>query len=33
MDKLPMTREGLQALEDELKRLKAVDRPAVIQAI
>ncbi|HBR85474.1 MAG TPA: transcription elongation factor GreA, partial [Erythrobacter sp.] len=33
MDKLPMTREGLQALEDELKRLKSVDRPAVIQAI
>lgn len=33
MNKLPMTQEGLQALEDELKRLKAVDRPAVIQAI
>jgi transcription elongation factor GreA len=33
MDKIPMTREGLKALEDELKRLKAEERPAVIQAI
>ena len=33
MDKLPMTREGLKDLEAELKRLKTVERPAVIQAI
>lgn len=33
MDKVPMTREGLKALEDELKRLKTEERPAVIQAI
>jgi len=28
-----MTKQGLQALEDELKNLKTVERPAVIQAI
>ncbi|MAO56017.1 MAG: transcription elongation factor GreA [Rhodospirillaceae bacterium] len=33
MDKIPMTREGLKTLEEELKRLKTEDRPAVIQAI
>jgi transcription elongation factor GreA len=33
MDKVPMTKEGLQALETELKKLKSEERPAVIQAI
>ena len=33
MDKIPMTREGLKTLEEELKRLKTEERPAVIQAI
>lgn len=33
MDKVPMTPEGLKALEDELRRLKSEERPAVIQAI
>ena len=28
-----MTREGLQALEQELRRLKSEERPAVIKAI
>lgn len=33
MEKVPMTASGYEALEVELKRLKTVDRPAVIQAI
>jgi transcription elongation factor GreA len=33
MDKVPMTREGLTELEDELRRLKHIERPAVIKAI
>src|SRR3990167_9592788 len=33
MEKLPMTAGGLQQLQDELKRLKHVDRHAVIKAI
>ncbi|PWR20025.1 transcription elongation factor GreA [Zavarzinia compransoris] len=33
MEKVPMTASGYEALEAELKRLKTVDRPAVIQAI
>ncbi len=33
MDKIPMTREGAAALEKELKNLKSVERPAVIEAI
>lgn len=33
MDKIPMTREGADALEAELKKLKTVERPAIIQAI
>ena len=33
MDKIPMTREGYQALEKELKELKTVARPNVIEAI
>jgi len=32
-DKLPITLRGKIALEEELKRLKLVDRPAVIEAI
>lgn len=33
MDKVPMTKGGLEALEIELKKLKSEERPAVIQAI
>jgi transcription elongation factor GreA len=33
MEKLPMTRAGHAALESELKTLKSVERPSVIQAI
>jgi transcription elongation factor GreA len=33
MEKIPMTAEGYQALDAELKRLKTQDRPTVIQAI
>lgn len=33
MDKIPMTKEGCEALEKELKKLKSEDRPNVIQAI
>ncbi len=33
MEKFPMTRAGFHALEAELKQLKAVERPAIIQAI
>ena len=33
MDKLPMTAGGLKSLEDELKRLRGEERPAVIKAI
>jgi transcription elongation factor GreA len=33
MEKVPMTGEGYQALDEELKRLKSVERPAVIAAI
>ncbi|MFD1913279.1 transcription elongation factor GreA [Halodurantibacterium flavum] len=33
MEKIPMTRAGHAALEDELKNLKSVERPAVIRAI
>jgi transcription elongation factor GreA len=33
MEKVPMTAEGYQALDEELKRLKTVERPAVIAAI
>jgi len=33
MEKFPMTREGLDALEDERRRLKNEERPAVIKAI
>jgi transcription elongation factor GreA len=33
MERIPMTASGLQRLQDELKRLKNVDRPDVIRAI
>jgi transcription elongation factor GreA len=33
MEKVPMTLEGYRALDEELKRLKSVERPSVIQAI
>jgi transcription elongation factor GreA len=33
MDKIPLTRAGHTALNDELKLLKSVERPAVIKAI
>ena len=33
MDKIPMTREGADALEKELRNLKSVERSAVIEAI
>jgi transcription elongation factor GreA len=33
MDKVPMTRAGFTALDEELKLLKSVERPAVIRAI
>ena len=33
MQKIPMTAEGHKALDEELKHLKSVERPAVIQAI
>jgi transcription elongation factor GreA len=32
-DKVPMTKEGLATLEEELRQLKSVERPAVIKAI
>ncbi|WP_165899218.1 transcription elongation factor GreA [Rhodovulum steppense] len=33
MEKIPMTRAGHTALDEELKTLKSVERPAVIRAI
>ncbi|MCA0273322.1 MAG: transcription elongation factor GreA [Proteobacteria bacterium] len=33
MEKIPMTRAGFAVLEQELKALKSVERPAVIKAI
>lgn len=33
MEKIPMTPEGHRTLEEELKRLKTAERPAVIRAI
>jgi len=33
MNKVPMTADGYANLQDELKRLKSVDRPAIIRAI
>ncbi|MEE2759990.1 MAG: transcription elongation factor GreA [Pseudomonadota bacterium] len=33
MEKIPMTADGYEALEEELKRLKTVERPSIIKAI
>src|ERR1700726_1747984 len=33
MNKIPMTTDGYNRLQEELKRLKSVDRPAIIRAI
>ena len=33
MEKIPMTPGGLTALEDELRQLRTIERPAVIRAI
>jgi len=33
MNKIPMTADGYNRLREELKRLKTVDRPAIIRAI
>lgn len=33
MEKIPLTRAGHTALNDELKQLKSVERPAIIKAI
>ncbi|MCK0171229.1 transcription elongation factor GreA [Aliiroseovarius sp. S1123] len=33
MEKIPLTRAGHTALNDELKQLKSVERPAIIEAI
>ncbi len=33
IEKVPMTKEGAKCLQDELKHLKSVERPGVIQAI
>ena len=33
MNRIPMTGDGYTRLQDELKRLKSVDRPAIIRAI
>ncbi len=33
MEKVPTTADGLKALEDELKQLKSIERPAIIKAI
>ena len=33
MEKIPMTPDGLQRLEEELKHLKTVERPTIIKAI
>jgi transcription elongation factor GreA len=33
MDKVPMTLQGYRALDEDLKRLKTIDRPAVTVAI
>ncbi len=33
MDKVPITASGFQRLQEELKQLKTVERPAVIKAI
>ena len=32
MDKTPLTQRGLQLLRDELKQLKSVERPRIVDA-
>src|SRR5271170_3676003 len=32
-DKVPMTKSGHERLEEELKKLKSVERPAIVKAI
>lgn len=32
-DKVPMTRAGFERLEEDLKKLKGVERPAIVKAI
>ncbi|MBN43425.1 MAG: transcription elongation factor GreA [Alphaproteobacteria bacterium] len=33
MEKIPMTQEGHEALQEELRNLKSVERPAIVKAI
>ena len=33
MDKVPMTKQGAEALREELTRLKSVERPRIVKAI
>ena len=33
MEKIPLTQQGFDKLDEELKRLKSKERPAVIRAI
>jgi len=33
MEKVPMTQEGLEALQQEIKHLKTVERPRIVKAI
>ncbi len=33
VEKIPMTAEGYEALEEELKQRKSVDRPSIVRAI
>ena len=33
MDKIPLTQQGFNKLDEELKRLKSIERPSVIRAI
>ena len=33
MEKVPVTPRGFKAMDEELRQLKSVDRPAVIKAI
>jgi transcription elongation factor GreA len=33
VDKVPMTKLGYKRLEEELKRLKSIERPAIVKAI
>ena len=33
MEKIPLTQQGFNKLDEELKRLKSIERPSVIRAI